>query len=192
MALVDGTNCGFVTTAPSSDPAASSGGFSMWACASKKTSPSGTNRVTAIGWWQDNTSNGVDAYSAGIYSHDAVNNNPNVLIATAATGQSVQSNTAGWYAYTGLSIGLSASTVYWIAVGCEGSDSNTIDITDDASQLYTYKGCGNNLPETWGEKTGFPERLIAIYAVYEAAAGGQPTIKRWGGVPGMNLNKGVW
>jgi hypothetical protein len=39
---------------------------------------------------------------------------------------------------------------------------------------------------------GTTVRLFGIYVTYTPAAAGQPTIKRFGGIPYMAINKGVW
>ena len=55
MALVKGTNCGFVTVAPTTDP--TGGGattIDQTSQALKDTSPVGATVITEIGWWCNN------------------------------------------------------------------------------------------------------------------------------------------
>src|SRR3990167_1833720 len=52
MALVIGTNCGFVTAAPTADPAGATGvGFDVQAIACRFTSPAGAVRIVEMGWY---------------------------------------------------------------------------------------------------------------------------------------------
>ena len=173
MALVKGTNCGFITTSPSVDPDASAQGTQDgYQAASKFTSPAGNNKVTEIGWYQDSTSNDAAEYSCGIYSHDAGDNEPNALIATQSTGQSTTANTDAWYKYTGLNISISESTTYWIATGQEGvSGANRLDRESDAGEQRDYKTAEagpNYLSDPWGDSSGAGGYLNAYYAKYES------------------------
>lgn len=170
MAVALGTNSGFVSAAPSADPATTDGQVGAYAIAQKDTSPAGTNKVTALGWYQANAGNSESDYSCGIYSHDAGNDRPNALIATQSSGQSVPVNTEEWLSYTGLNISLTASTTYWIAATAE-------DVASDCKTDYSttgdmdYKSGGPPLPSPWGSSSGSLDRVYSIYALYEAAVG---------------------
>lgn len=181
MALVKGTNCGFVSVAPSADPAATGGAIDNFGIGFKATSPAGNNNVTELGWYQPLANNDAADYCCGIYSHDAGNNRPNALIATQSSGQSSMANTAGWYKYTGLSISLTASTTYWIAAGVENvTNQNQVDYAADAGEKYDWKFTATGaLPSPWGASSGTFGRLIAIFAKY-VAAGVAPTAALYG------------
>jgi hypothetical protein len=64
------------------------------------------------------------------------------------------------------------------------NDTGAIDfgVSDPGSGLFSTDIDGSTRSGTWD--VGADE--------YVAAAAGQPTIKRWGGVPGMAINRGVW
>lgn len=179
MALVIGTNCGFVGSAPSGDPSGNNttdmDGRNI---AVKDTSPAGNNVVTEIGWWQGMTTNDSATYEAGIYSHDSGNNSPDTLIGSVATGQSCPATTAQWNKYTGLNISISGSTVYWIAVGIVGVTnpcSMDRDTISGARRGYVADANGT-LDASWGASfTASDDNMLGIYAVYEeASASGNP------------------
>lgn len=56
------------------------------------------------------------------------------------------------------------------------------DLSSDSGRINTLDIDGESRSGSWD--IGADE--------YVAAAAGQPTIKRWGGVPGMAINRGVW
>jgi hypothetical protein len=70
--------------------------------------------------------------TAGIYSHDSMNDSPNALIGTQSG--TVSATTLGTsdpgtlVQFTGLSASLTSGTVYWVALWCsaEGDDSNQV------------------------------------------------------------------
>ncbi len=71
MALVLGTNCGFVTVAPTSDPTGTINDVqNTFAYASKFTSPATAIKVTEIGWYCDNATQEAN-FEVGIYDHDS-------------------------------------------------------------------------------------------------------------------------
>ncbi len=172
MAVTRGTNAGFVTAAPSADPGGSEVEISGFSWATKDASPAGNNKVTALGWHQTRADNEALAYGCGIYSHDAVNDRPNTLIDTQTSGQSTTANTPGWYSYTGLNISLTASTTYWVAATCatEASKNNSVDSTVNAAERAA-RVTATPLPSPWSGTSEYG-RVVAIYAVYEAAGGG--------------------
>ena len=83
MELVDGTNCGFVTTAPTSDPT----GDDFFNAdnntnAGKYVTPSGAVKVTEIGWYTGTATEAAD-FDVGIYTHDSSPNNPKDLVGSS-------------------------------------------------------------------------------------------------------------
>lgn len=165
--LVVGTNCGFVSAAPSIDPGETGLPCDGNAFAFRATSPAGNNVITEIGFWQGGSENDDAKYNVGIYNND--DGEPGSLIATQKTGQST-TNTPGWYKYTGLNIAISPSTVYFIAVGIEPvSQSNWTDFVWDADELYRFEALESETLSDPFVVDGGPTMLISIYAKYEAA-----------------------
>lgn len=174
MALASGTNCGFVSSAPSSDPGGSTTGpISGYQVGFKSTCPgSGTQTVSEIGWWQGSTTNNHAHYGVGIYTDNGSLTAPGSVVGSISTGE-ITANTAEWNKVTGLSISVTGGTVYWITVGADGT-GNTIDVTDNASFLYVWD-FGVTTPyleSPWnGSVDNDYNRIIALYAVYAAAGG---------------------
>lgn len=175
MALTIGEHAGFIPDAPGT-PSYVSQSINTIACATKDTSPAGSNKVTQMGWWQDRASGGGNpCYEMALYSHDAVNDRPNAIIAGShQTGSNVVgADGVKWYTYGSLNISLVASTIYWTSVGVGTSGGNVlIEYSGlDAgrkAQDDTITSC--NLESPWGGTTE-DTRIYAIYALYEAAGG---------------------
>jgi len=168
MALVKGTNCGFVTVAPVADPAASNEVLDTRAHGLKDVAPAGAVRVTEIGWWCDTASEAAD-FDVGIYSHDAVNDRPNVLIGSSVNNP--KGLTAGWKVISGLNIAITPGTIYWIGVQLD----DTATATNHNYQATTgekrdYKASQTSLPNPWGASTLTAARLVSSYALIEISA----------------------
>lgn len=165
-ALVEGTNAGFVLTAPTVDPAGpGTVGIDSRAVAFKDTSPSNATLVTEIGWWCNEATEAAN-YEVAIYTHDAVNDRPDSLIA-GYSQTNAKGTIAGWKAKTGLNISISPSTIYWIVVQLDDTATTTnFDGTTDVSYRYDYKSTQTTLPDPWGVSSFTGTRIIAFYAVY--------------------------
>lgn len=165
MAVVDGTNAGFVLASPTDDPAASSGAIDTYAITSGKfTSPSDAVRIIEMGWWQSNAvGNGTD-FDIGVYDDDGSANNRLYV-------QTSQINTAnGWQKVTGLNWSISGSTIYWFGLQVDGTTPDTgVDYSTHATYGREYKS-NTSLPAVW-DGGSFVTRIIALYAVYETASG---------------------
>ncbi|MCJ7805918.1 hypothetical protein MUP46_04735 [Patescibacteria group bacterium] len=182
MALVKGTNCGFVTTAPTADPAGTFLTIDTRAFGFKDVAPAGVVRVTEIGWWCDTASEAAN-FDVGIYSHDSGNNRPNALIGSASNN--AKGTTAGWKVVTGLDISITAGTTYWLGVQLDDTATPTgTDYANDAAEKQDRKTGQTSLPDPWGASSGTAAQLLAFYAVYETAAGGDEGK--------MTLNTGFW
>ena len=168
MALVIGTNCGFVTTAPTADP---TGAGLLGADARSNgildTSNGSAVRITEIGWWCQNATEEAD-FEVGIYT-DASNNEPEILVGkSSATAKGTGS---GWKVVTGLSIPISASTVYWVAAQLDDTSTLTrIDFEIGGSKT-AQKNSQTTLPSDWGTSNlSDTNSNIAIYAKVELAS----------------------
>lgn len=125
MALVLGTNCGFVTSAPLADPL---GGTTFTADFFshflRTTSPAGTYKVTEIGWWC-NTATEDSNFEVGLYAADGA-----VVPGEAGTRLLVNATNAkgtgaGWKTVSGLNLPISASTNYWLAFQLDDTTTAT-------------------------------------------------------------------
>ncbi|KKK72695.1 hypothetical protein LCGC14_2901290, partial [marine sediment metagenome] len=95
MALTPGTNCGFVTTAPSTDPGGASaqqGDDRTWGI--KHTTPASINTVTEIGWWSSASEEAN--FEVAIYTDDGggVGSHPENIVGISRTN--AKGTGAGW------------------------------------------------------------------------------------------------
>ena len=170
-AISEGTNAGFVSSAPVDDPVGGSSdlGIDTFARACKFTSPVGSNTLTSIGWWSSRATEEAD-FQVGIYSHDADNNLPNVLL--ASSGDIAKGTSGGWIKAT-VNYSLTTSTVYWLAVQCDDTATTTnIDRTDTAGYKAERKNTQTSLPALWGTSQSTGEILLAIYGLTQIVVAG--------------------
>lgn len=167
MALVKGTNCGFVTAAPSGDPGETASVIDNAAQALKDTSPAGAVKVTEIGWYCENATEESN-FEAGIYDHNIGDDNPEALVGKSAT--TAKGTGLGWKRVTGLDITITAETIYWLAVQLDNTATDTnIDGANDAGEKIDVKGAQTTLTDPWAVSAASYGQLIAVYAVYEVA-----------------------
>ena len=176
MAIVIGTNSGFVTTAPTSDPSA--GGIAKNVDArlgTKDTSPADAIKITEIGWWRDTIFTGADIeYRVGIYSDNGAGE-PHLLVEQSGT---IQGGTSvNLWLSVGVDFTITGNTPYWICINYNTLDSNYV-----AWNLSPSDGSGNAYKQEDAEGAPvFPgdcnastfndsDVMYAIYALREHAA----------------------
>jgi len=167
MALVKGTNCGFVTSAPTSDPNERTINGEGQAIANKDTSPATAAKITEIGWWLDNNLVGTN-YDVGIYSWDTDNDKPDELIGVIRN-QSVSG--PGWEVVE-VDIDIEASTPYGIAIQIDTSGIGSVDINYSylSGEVRHIKTSQTALTDPWGTTSTTSTAWRAIYAVWEVAS----------------------
>lgn len=166
MALVLGTNCGFVTVAPTADPAGSNWQQDDRAYAFKVTSPVGATKITEFGWWCDGATESSN-FEIALYSHNAGTNRPNVILFSDLVN--AKGTTAGWKSVA-VDWNITAETTYWLAVQLDDTATATnTNYTADAGQLVSYMLVETQLSSPWVSE-GTTAYLVAFYAVWEAAA----------------------
>jgi hypothetical protein len=162
-AIVKGTNSGFVTSSPSGDPGGGSSVVSdNAAIAIKDTTPAGAVSVTEAGWFKHSGVTNSN-FEMGIYSHDAVNDEPNALLAGA--DQTTTSVNNSWNVATGINTTVSGSTTYWIAMQLDDTvNSQSMDRnTEAAARFSRYTGV-STLADPWPDSA--TEATSAIHAMY--------------------------
>lgn len=195
MSLSLGTNCGFVSSSPSSDPDGSTTlTIDAYRRALRDTTPSGTNLVvTEIGFYTPDATEEAN-YEVAIYDlADA--ETPGDVVGWDQTN--AKGTSAGWIKCTGLNIPVSASTNYFIAVQLDNTSTTTnIDAEGTGTGHYVYNSSATTLPDPWGT-TSYGSRLLAIYAVVgEAEEPGEGTNCQinigdaWKEIAGMQINIG--
>ena len=129
MALVIGTNIGFLETAPTTDPE----GSATFTCdgvgfALKDTLPATATTITEIGMYVNNSETNGQNWEVGMYDD-------NVGSPDAVIGSLNQTNTLssgiGWKVVTGLNINVSAeqSNAVWIAFQIDNGTTIQMDRT---------------------------------------------------------------
>jgi len=171
MSLVLGTNCGFVTEAPTGDPDGSSPGTQdNMARALKVVAPAGATAITEMGWYCANATEAAD-FHVGIYDHDAINDEPENLLASSA--ETAKGTDAGWKTAT-VEYAITEGTTYWLAVQLDNTNTATqIDRnTDEGLRRAWDDVSGGSLKDPWdGDGVG-NDGGLALYAVYTTGGGG--------------------
>lgn len=193
MALVKGTNCGFVAVAPVADPGSTGTICDSKVAAQKDVAPVGAILVTEIGWWCDSATEEAN-YEVGIYSHDAGNDKPNVLLA-GADRTNAKGLAAGWKVVTGLNIIIAAGITYWIAEQLDNTATTTRGVFQAATgEKYNIK-YGLTLPDPFGFKAERNNNLFGVYALW-STAGPPPAAPKFGSLSSkqhwLKQNKGMF
>ena len=174
MAIVLGTNAGFVTTAPTGDPTAIGGLGDDVVVATRDTSPATAIKITEIGWWTDDESEEIN-FEIGLYDATETDGKPGALLEVERTN--THGGSAGWTRVTGLNWTISSSTDYWLSVQIDNTASTTgIDrITSGNSGFAILNAPQTTLPDPFGSPVFDADGAFAIYAIWEAAvpAGGK-------------------
>ncbi len=176
MALVKGTNCGFVTEAPVADPEGT--GIIVIDYRARiipSTSPANAGKITEVGWWHDDVTTSEEAnFEVGLYADDGGGGKAGTLLEVSRTN--AKGTTAGWKSAI-VDWDIEPETVYYIGV----------QVDDTATDTYTnYQNLGapyslvvhiiDTLPNPWTSTS--IEHYAAIYAVWEEAPEGlNPKVK---------------
>lgn len=168
MALVEGTNCGFVSSRPSGDPGGTDMVAETNAWATRSTSPAGSDlAVVEIGFYIDNATAAADM-DLGIYTNDG--SEPNELVGSITISKGT---TAGWK-YGSCNIAISSETQYHIAAQVDSSSGCNGNYQGSGGDTVCGKYSQSSLPSTWGSSDQSPlsDYLIAAYAIVQEVATG--------------------
>lgn len=175
MAVVIGTNAGFVTSAPSADPEVIATVFDGQARMWLFTSPAGdNNQITSMGAYISTADAGGDDRDLYflVYEDNGSQTAPgNLAFSTTITrGAGI-----GWKTVSGLEWAITASTNYWLGVAMAShAGSTAVDQDSAGSQKVRAETSWTTPSDPWGgASTGDDSNTGAVYAIYaEAAAGG--------------------
>lgn len=166
MALTLGTNAGFVTTAPTTDPAGATFGNDNTALVTKDTSPATALRIIEVGWWCDNATEEAN-FEVGLYAADGgtVPGEAGTLLYVSRTN--AKGTSAGWKVAT-VDWRISPSTAYWLGVQLDNTATATV--TDNRSSLgagFDRRSSVTTLPNPFGGGAlTDADGILAIYAVW--------------------------
>lgn len=189
MALAYGTNCGFVTTAPTTDPVAGATvTIDNTSVVLKATSQSNATKVIEVGWWCDNATEAAN-FEVGLYSADGavVPGEAGTRLFVSATN--AKGTTSGWKVVTGLNWTISASTIYWIGLQVD----NTATATSLDNSLTGGTGYDRLLSQTTlnnpygGGGISVSGGILALYALVEVTASGPANLKTYNTNPTANI-----
>lgn len=169
MAVVLGTNSGFVTVSPTVDPAGTNTVIDGLILVTQDVSPSTAANITEVGWWCDTASQAAN-YEVGLYAADGatVPGEAGTLLFSSTTN--AKGTTAGWKKVTGLNWAISPSTNYWIAVQLDDVTTltNTNFLNNSGSGTDKVTGATLANPLGGGALTD-ADAMFTIYAVWGAA-----------------------
>lgn len=172
MAVVLGTNAGFVTVAPTADPASAAvrpidGRYR----AQKLVVPADNATLIEIGWWCDTASEEAN-WEAGLYAHNSGTDKPAAMIGTKS-GTNAKGTTAGWKRAT-VSIALpAAGTIVWPAVQVDdvATTTNTDRAIGATGERHETETAQTTLSDPADTGTSVNDEVLAIYALYTTASG---------------------
>jgi len=167
---------GFLTSSPGSRHGDQVSDIVATSVASKFTCPgSGTQEISEIGMWLSADSSTAAAFRLAIYTHDAVNNNPNTMVANSESAELTHNTTSvvkKSHTY-GTKPQLTGGTVYWLARNHADSNSNQ-DRLSGGGAVFVDSDVGGY--PTWATAAQWDagsewDDDVGIYAVYQAAGG---------------------
>jgi hypothetical protein len=164
VALVLGTNCGFVTVAPTENPSGS-GSYTIDAYqrSLKVTAPVGATTITEVGWYTSNATEESN-FEVGLYADNA--GAPAALLYSFTTN--AKGTGAGWKVKTGLNWAITAGTVYHLAVQLDNTTTTTTIQSQSsvAGGVYYYRASVTALTDPMGGTAGSANEILAIYGIY--------------------------
>lgn len=165
-ALVEGTNVGFVTVAPTTDPAATAlTNSDNEARAGKFTAPADAVKVREIGWWCNNATEAAN-FEVGLYTDNGAGaTSVAVTLLSGVSRTNAKGTTAGWKS-SSVDIDITPGTIYWIAFQLDNTATTTETDGQTGGGRRGRDGAGTaTLATTWTE-AGAADSLVAVYAVY--------------------------
>lgn len=164
MALALGTNSGFVTTAPTTDPngtGVTSDGSSF---VTKHTSPAGAVKITEVGWYKGSGTTSSNT-QVGLYSANGAVVPGEAGTRLQVTGDQASGTSAGWIKFTGLDWAISGNTVYWLGMQQDAhSGSSTIDSASSGGEGIDTRTSQTALTNPYGG--GALSDVNGMYAIY--------------------------
>jgi hypothetical protein len=166
MALVVGTNCGFVTAAPTLDPEGATGVSADYTRRATRFQSTQDGTISQIGIYVNNATQAANIV-LGIY--EDVAGEPGVQLETCVAF--AKGTTAGWKTDATFSTPVTNGTYYWLAYAMTNTATETgVDATATAG-TGRYQGSVTTLQNPWNTGTDTNSTyLVAIYALYYSEA----------------------
>ena len=187
MAVVLGTNSGFVSVAPAADPGGSGRGIDNYSSVTCDTSPADATKITEIGWWCDAATEAAN-FEVGLYDSDGI-----VVPGEAATRLFVDAVNAkgldaGWKRVA-VDWAITGSHKYWIGMSCENTaTASYTNYNSSGGAGYDQRSGVSTLNNPFGGGAlSDVDGLLTIYALY-TTGGVQSIVPLLGGTLGGNCN----
>ena len=172
MAVVKGTNAGFVTEAPIADPSGSNTTIDRWSYAVKDTSPAVLTKITEVGWYCNEATEEAN-FEIALYAHDAGDDKPAAQLYVSSTN--AKGTDSGWKSVV-VDWTIVPETTYWIAVQLDNTATATAtnNSASTPGYRYSYKIAGDaSLTNPWPADSVEQDNYIqSIYALVESGGGG--------------------
>lgn len=164
MALAIGTNVGFVTTAPTADPAGTDTTIDGSSVVVKDTSPAGAIRITEIGWYRGSGTNTAN-FEIALYSDDGT------AAATRIFVDATNSSAAGGWITVTVDWPISASTAYWLGLQMDAhTGSSTVDTATSGGAGTDVRTSQTTLNDPYGGgAVADADGMYAIYALVQTS-----------------------
>jgi hypothetical protein len=160
MALVLGTNCGFVATPPVADPGGTLTIIDAYDMAVKDVVPGGVTTILEIGWWCNNNTEEAN-FEVGLYSHHVGNDKPDARL--FVDNVNAKGTDAGWKIVS-VNWAVTPGTTYWIAIQVDDTDTITeTDYSITADRVSTHTP-STALPNPWDAGSNEATWVRGIYA----------------------------
>lgn len=163
MAVVLGTSSGFVTVAPTADPAGTTTTFDGSSVVTKHTSPAGAASITEIGWYRSAGTNGAN-FEVALYADSAGVADTRLFV------DNTNSDTAGGWVVTTVSWAISENTDYWLGLQMDAHSGNSgVDRADSGGAGSDILGSQTTLDDPYGGgAVADADGMYAIYAKYSS------------------------
>lgn len=171
MALTLGTNVGFVTVAPTADPAGTGATSDGSSFVVKDTAPTGAIKITEVGWYKSAGTTSSNT-QVGLYSADGATVPGEAGTRLQVTGDQASGTSADvWIRFTGLNWPVTAGTVYWLGMQQDAhTGSSNIDTATSGGSGIDTRTSQTALTNPYGGGAlGDTDGMYAIYAVYQTA-----------------------
>lgn len=164
MALTLGTNVGFVTTAPTADPAGGDTTIDGSSVVVKDTSPAGAVKITEIGWYRGSGTNTAN-FEVALYADSS-----GAAGARLYVDATNSSSSAGWIT-TAVDWAITPNTAYWLAVQMDAhTGTSTIDNASSGGSGSDVRTSQSSLADPYGGgAVADADGMYAIYALYQSA-----------------------
>lgn len=158
MALTLGTNVGFVTTAPTADPAGADTTIDGSSVVVKHTSPARAFLITEVGWYRGTGTNTAN-FEVALYSESAS------IAATRLFVDNTNSSAVQGWIVTAVSWAISPSTAYWLGLQMDAhSGSSTVDSATSGGAGIDLLTSQTTLADPYGG--GAVSDADGMYAIY--------------------------